>query len=180
MKKLLTLLIIFASLKVHAQTLLMTDQTSEVGFVTKHLAGKLEGSIRGVQGTSSFNPNDLAKSYFKISFATTTITTNDNLLGPNLIKAECFDPGKYPSIELSSTSLSKLEGANEYEFKGTLKVKGITKEITFPFIATPNAGGYDFNFAFAFAKKTFGLQCGATSKNIKIVVRTYGKKVSNR
>jgi polyisoprenoid-binding protein YceI len=180
MKKLLIAFVVLISLKAQSQTLLMTDETSEVGFVTKHLAGRLEGTIRGVQGMSSFNPNDLAKSYFKIAFATTTIISNDNLAGPNLIKAECFDPGKYPSIELSSSSLTKLEGANEYQFKGTLKVKGITKEISFPFTATPNAGGYDFNFAFAFARKAFGLQCGATGKSFKILVKTYGKRVSNR
>lgn len=175
MRRLIVLFCSVIALQTQAQ-LVMTDETSTVKFTTRHLGTVLEGGFKGVEGRAGFNPSDLGSSYFKMSFATNTITTNDNYVSPNLIKPECFDPRNYPTIELFSTRLKKLPGANSYEFRGQLKVKGKTKQVAFPMTVTPNAGGYDFSFVFAFQKKPFGLKC-AVGKDFKLAVKTYGKKI---
>jgi len=161
---------------VSAQLLRMTDETSEVKFVTKHLAGRLEGSFKGVQGSAQFNPSNLPQAYFKFLFVVATVQTNDPVVGPNLIQEDCFWPAKYPTIELFSSGIKKLSEPNQYLFNGSLKVKGVTRFIAFPMTITSNAGGYDFKFAFAFRKKDFHVKCG-TAKDFKIIVSTYGNQM---
>ena len=175
MRKLLFVLLCFATYKVQAQTLVMNDETTEVKYLTTHLAGQLEGNFKGVEGTARFDSNEVDNAYIKLSFTTSSITTNDNLAGPNLIKARCFNPAKYPVVEITSNAISKL-APGKYQFKGVLIIKGITKPVTFPFTASANAGGYDFNFSFSFVKKNFGLHCGATGRRFKLVVRAYAKE----
>jgi len=176
MKILLLVFGLIVSSATSAQVLRMNDETSEVKFVTKHLAGRLEGSFKGVQGSAQFNPNDLAHAYFKLLFAVATVQTNDPVVGPNLIQEDCFWPAKFPTIELFSSGIKKLSEPNQYLFNGSLKVKGATRFIAFPMTITPNAGGYDFKFAFAFRKKDFNVKCG-TAKDFKIIVSTYGKQM---
>lgn len=176
MKYFVLLLLALSTLCLRAQTLKMTDETSTIRFETRHLAGRLEGTFKGVQGSSSFNPANLSQSYFKLVFAVATIQSNDPVLGPNFIQESCFYPAKYPNIELFSSSISKLSESNQYLFHGSLKIKGVSRFISFPFTATANAGGYDFRFAFAFRKKDFNVKCG-TAKDFKIIVNTYGKQM---
>lgn len=175
MKALLFTAIFFLSLTAEAQTMVMTDETTDITFATRHF-GELIGTFKGAKGTANLDTNNLSASFLKLAFATSTTLHNDNLTGPNLAKAGCFNPSQYPQIELSSTSISKLPAANRYQFTGTLNVKGITKEITFPFTATPNIGGYDFNFTFPIVKKAFKLHC-AVAKKFRITVRGYAKKM---
>jgi polyisoprenoid-binding protein YceI len=176
MKNIICTLIVFATLSLQAQTLKMSDETSDVTFVSKHLAGRLEGSFKGAQGSAQFNPADLAHSYFKFLFAAATAQSNDPTVGPNFVQQGCFYPEKYPSIELSSKSITKLATANRYMFNGSLKIKGVSRFIAFPMTVTPNAGGYDFTFSFTFRKKDFNVKCG-TGKDFTINVRTYAKQV---
>lgn len=175
MKILLFATILFLSIAATGQTMEMTDETTDVTFATRHF-GELIGTFKGVKGTASLDTNNLSAAFLKLAFATSTALHNDNLTGPNLAKAGCFNPSQFPQIELSSTSVTKLPAANRYQFTGTLTVKGITKDITFPFTATPNIGGYDFNFTFPIVKKAFKLHC-AVSRQFKITVKGYGKKI---
>lgn len=144
---------------------------------TARRAGQLTGSFKGVSGTARLDTNDLSGSFLKLAFATSTVMHNDHLTGPNLVKVGCFNSALYPLIELSSTAITKLPAANRFDFRGTLTVKGISKEIAFPFTAIPNIGGYDYNFSFAIFKKAFRLHCGVRRK-FKIAVRGYGKMMA--
>jgi polyisoprenoid-binding protein YceI len=177
MKRVIFLLLSFVAIQTNAQKLVLNDETTKVNFVTKYLAGRLEGTFRGVDGSADFNPAQLNTSYLKMVFSVATATTSDNTLGPNLIQPDCFHPAKYPFIELFSTKITKGNGINDYNFNGQLKIKGVTKAVIIPFTATPNVGGYDFNFSFGFARKAFGVKCTGLGKDIKVSVRGYGKRV---
>lgn len=175
MRSIFFAMILFASVNSKGQTMMMNDETTDIRFVTHHVAGQLEGTFKGVKGSAVLDTNNLPASYLKLAFATTTLEQNDNLAGPNLVRRSCFDPSQYPQIELSSTSITKLAGNNRYQFSGNLEVKGITRPITFPFTAKPNVGGYDYSFTFPLLKKAFHLHC-AVRKKFMITVRAYGKK----
>ncbi|MDB5192596.1 MAG: hypothetical protein JWQ96_2159 [Segetibacter sp.] len=176
MRKMMIAFLLLTAFGLQAQTLSFTDETTDVKFQTKHLAGQLEGTFRGVKGSAQFDPADLAGSSLKLAFDVTTATTNDHTLGPNLFKEECFYTAKFPTIEFSSSRLTQLAN-NKYLFEGTIQLKGVSKYLSFPFAAKPNAGGYDFNFSFTVLRKAFDLNCGAMAKDFKIIVRGYGKKV---
>ncbi len=168
--------IVFAAVNAKAQNMVMTDETTDVTFVARHLVSNLEGAFKGVNGSAFLDSNNLAASFLKLAFATSTIIKEDYTLSPNLMKVQCFNPSQFPQIELSSTAITKLAPPNRYQFTGTLNVKGISKDITFPFTATVNVGGYDFRFTFPIIKKDFKLQC-AVKKKFTITVRGYGKRM---
>ena len=176
MKSLLIILFTFAAIHLHAQTLEMNDETSTVKLETRHLLGLLTGTYKGVKGTGIFNPSRLSSSFIKFKFDAATVVLNDNDYGPNLTREDCFFPAKYQYIELSSISISKLKGANRYQFKGMLKIKGISKPISFPITAAANVGGYDFAFAFNVNRKDYNLDCGLTSKHLRFNISTYAKR----
>jgi polyisoprenoid-binding protein YceI len=176
MKKLLIAFFFFSSVSAYSQKLIMNDETTDVSFVTKYLGARLEGTFKGIDGSAVFNPSALNSSYLKMIISVATATTSDNQFGPNLIQPECFYPARYPFIELFSTSITKGSEANSYNFIGQLKIKGTTKNITIPFTAVANAGGYDFLLSFAFLKKAFGIECKGIGKEFKVNVRAYAKK----
>lgn len=158
-----------------AQPFIVTDETAEISFVTRHLFGRLDGQFSNIKGIGTFNPAQLDSSSIHLSFPTKTITTNDNVVGPDLTKATCFSSKSYPSLVLHITIIKALATTNLYECIATLQVRNITRPIRFKMKATPNAGGYDFDFAFVFRKKDFKLHCGATGKDFKVFVRAYAK-----
>lgn len=176
MKNVLLTFLLMSALHTQSQVLVMNDQTTTIKFEARHLAGRLEGNFKGAQGTAKFNPANLDASNLKFLFAAASVTTNDTHLGPNLIDAECFNPEKFPNIELTSSSIKKLNGDNQYQFTGQLKVKGKSRNISFPMMVTANAGGYDFSFQFSFPRKSYDLKCGAMGKDFKITVKTYAKQ----
>jgi polyisoprenoid-binding protein YceI len=175
MKKMIGALLLFFSFSSTAQDLVLTDETTEVKFKTTHGLARLQGSFKGVQGTASFNPQQLQASFIRLSFQTSTVITTDNLMGPSLIKTECFDVANHPTIELISSSIT-ARGKNQYQFRGTLKIKGFSRQVVFPFTADANVGGYDFNLSFPVMRKHFNLNCNFMSKDLHFSVRGYAKK----
>jgi polyisoprenoid-binding protein YceI len=177
MKKLVFLFLLLSTLIANAQTMVMNDTTTDVTFETRHLLGKLEGTLRGVSGTIFFDSVNLINSTIKLSFQTSTFVHNDQYLGPDLWKPACFDIKKYPTIDLRSTSITNTTLPNQYEFKGTLTVKDVAKNISFPFTAVPNVGGFDFDFSFPLNKNDFKLDCAFKNK-MTIKVKGYGKRIN--
>ena len=176
MKYIFFTILLFSAVGVNGQTMVMNDETTDVTFTTGHLAGRLEGTFKGTKGNIRLDSNNLANSSLQFSFASSTLLQNDYLIGPNLVRASCFNAAQFPTIELKSTSVTRLPAAKQYQFNGTLTVKGISKEIAFPFRATPNVGGYDLQFTFPIKKKYYNLTC-PTTRQFKISVRGYAKKI---
>lgn len=169
---------LFISINSFSQNLVLNDETTTVTFVTKFLIGRLEGTFKGVDGLSNFDTANLANANFKMSFNVKTATTNDNTAGPDLIKKSCFNANQFPLIELMSDSITKGAYNNEYKFSGSLKIKGITQKISFPFKAVDNIGGFDFNLKFSFTRRRYGLKCVGLGRKIRVYVRGYGKRMS--
>jgi polyisoprenoid-binding protein YceI len=167
--------LLFISVSLNAQNLVLNDETTEVKFTTTHGLARLQGSFKGVQGTAGFNSQQLQNSFIRLSFQTGTVTTTDNFMGPSLIKSECFDVANHPTIELASTSIT-AKGKNQYQFRGTIKIKGVSRQVVFPFTAEANVGGYDFNFSFPVKRKHFNLNCNFMSKDLSFSVKAYAKK----
>lgn len=175
MKKLIIPFLLFISLSGSAQVLQMSDETTDITFETKRNLGKLEGTVRGINGTAFIDSNNLGASYLNLSLSTKTLLHNDRYTGPDFTDADCFEVKRFPYITLRSTSITKLKGENQYLFTGGLIVKTHTGKVSFPFTAVPNVGGYDFNFAFPLVKKDFKMDCGFHKRMI-FKVRAYGKK----
>lgn len=165
------------ALHAKSQNVFFNDETTTVSFSTPHVIMLLKGTFSGVKGTGLLDPKNLDRSFLQLSFSSITALHNDHLIGPDLTKKNCLDPFNYPTIQLVSEVIEKIPGENKYLFKGKLTVKNITQTVSFPFIAIPNIGGFDYDFSFSIPRKSYDLNCRCGEK-FNITVKGYGKKMA--
>jgi polyisoprenoid-binding protein YceI len=83
----------------------------------------------------------------------TDVDSRDN----HLRKEEYFNVAKYPRLSFVSTKIEKSGNSNTYKVYGKLTIKGTTKDINFPFTATPQANGYVFSGDFKVNRRDFNV-----------------------
>ncbi|MEL7529883.1 MAG: YceI family protein [Bacteroidota bacterium] len=147
MKSLHTLLI-FSFFLVFAASPLLTayqlnSSSSDVSFEINNMGVAVSGSLSNPSGTVIFDPSDLAGSSINTSVKVNTVDTGIELRDKDLLKEEYFDVAKYPSISFVSSSISK--NGSGYQAKGTLSIKGKSKEINVPFTVENNVFKGKFN-----------------------------------
>src|ERR1700712_3160574 len=93
--------------------------------------GDPSGEFKGLKGTVSFDPANLASSKFDATIDVASINTGNGMKNTHAKSDKWFDAEKYPTIKFTSTSITKT--AAGFEAKGTLSIHGVDKEITLPF-----------------------------------------------
>jgi polyisoprenoid-binding protein YceI len=107
--------------------------------------GDPSGQFGGMKGVVSFDPNDLAGSKFDVTIDVGTINTGNGMKNTHAKSEKWFDADKYPTIQFTSSSISKT--ADGYETKGILNMHGVQKEVVFPFTFQDNTfkGSFTIN-----------------------------------
>ncbi|MCS6874578.1 MAG: YceI family protein [Pyrinomonadaceae bacterium] len=106
-----------------------------IGFRVKHLGlVEVPGYFRNFTGTIKYDAKDISKSSVEFSAKTASIDTGVEARDGHLRSADFFDVEKYPEMTFKSTKVEKL--ANGYQITGDLTIKGVTKQISFPFQIT--------------------------------------------
>ncbi|GHN02098.1 hypothetical protein WSM22_35870 [Cytophagales bacterium WSM2-2] len=106
--------------------------------------------FKGLKAEISFDKENPEKSRIEAVIDATTIDTGNELMTAHAKEPNVLDTDKFPKITFKSSSIKK--GINGYEISGALTLKGITKEINFPFtfekdtfIGTFTIAAADFN-----------------------------------
>lgn len=141
-------------LLVSAQKFTPVDTESSVNFTIKNLGINVTGKFTGLSGLINFDPANLAESKFSVSVNAGTVDTDIKARDNHLKKEDYFYVEKHPRISFISKNIT-LEGAGQYKITGILEIKGIGKEISFPFTANPLADGYVFKGGFKINRKDF-------------------------
>ena len=142
-------------------------QNSFIKFTASNMGTEAKGEFRKFAGSITFDPNDLSKSNFNISIDVNSINTKNKMRDEHLREEEFFGVKNHPNITFSSTKVIKIEG--QYHITGTLTMKGITKEITFPF-AYDNGS---FNGGFSISRNEFKIgnsEAGSKSDLVNIQI----------
>lgn len=107
--------------------------------------GDPSGEFKGLKGTVSFDPNNLASSKFDATIDVASINTGNGMKNTHAKSDKWFDAEKYPSIKFTSTSITKT--ANGYAATGTLDMHGVQKPVTIPFTFDNNEfkGSFEVN-----------------------------------
>jgi len=105
-------------------------------YSVKFDGGDPSGEFKGLKGTISFDPNDLASSKFDASIDVASINTGNGMKNTHAKSDKWFDAEKYPVIKFTSTSISKT--ATGYAAMGTLDMHGVQKQVTIPFTFANN------------------------------------------
>lgn len=167
MKKILFLIIVVVgfSWKTGLAQYRPVDQGSTIKFIVQNFGFDVNGSFSGLHGSISFDLQNLADAHFDVDIDANTINTDNSLRDNHLREASYFDVKKYPRIQVLSTKISPADKKGEFLFTGKLTIKGTTKDISFPFEATPAGEGYVFKGSFKINRKDFGVGGTSTISN---------------
>ena len=125
----------FVSLAAFAATS-WTPTTGSVVFHIKNAGITVDGSLKGLSASITFDENDLASSSIYATVKTATVNTGIDKRDEHLRKAEYFDVANHPKIEMRSTSITKSD--NGYTGQFDVSIKGKTKTISMPFTFVNN------------------------------------------
>ncbi len=149
---------------------------SVVSFSLKNFGFKTGGTLDAPEGDIVFNPDDLAKSSFKVTIKVESINTGNESRDEHLKEANYFDVKNYPLIRFVSSSVTEAAKKGSYQTRGTLTVKNKSKEITLPFTAEKNGNGWLFSGSFKMNRKDYDVGGSSTLSDevtveIKVVAR---------
>ncbi len=164
----------------HAQAYTPVDEGSKIHFTIKNFGVNTGGDLSGLKGNIYFDPINLGASNINVSVDVKTIDTDSENRDEHLRSDSYFDAEKYPQIIIKSTKISTTNKTKSgwYYFTGTLTMHGITKEISFPFTATPQGDGYKFSGEFELNRLDYavGETSAVLSKTVNVSLSVVAKK----
>ena len=164
----------FAQTATHQYT--PSDAGSSVTFSIKNFGLNSTGSFSGFLGNIVFDGQNPGGCSFDVTINAASINTNNEVRDDHLKKEAYFDVVKYPRIRLVSTSVGAADKGGHYAFTGNLTIKDKTKEISFPFLATPVGDGYIFKGSFKINRRDFDVGGSSTlSNNLTVTVTVLAK-----
>lgn len=157
MKRTLLSIFLLTTFYGYSQTLFPVDKGSKVKFTIRNLGMNVTGSFTGLEGKMSFDEKNPGASSFNVSVDVNTINTGIGARNNHLRKEEYFDVKNFPRIRFISTKVTASNKAGTYLLFGKLTIKNTTQDISFPFTATPQDGGYLFNGEFKLNRRDYGV-----------------------
>lgn len=109
---------------------------SIIGFAIRHLEiNWVEGRFKDFSGTINYNEQDVTKSSVAFNAKIESIDTGVEPRDKHLRTADFFDAAKYPEMTFKSTRIER-KGKDRFVLYGDFTLKGVTKQIAFPFNLT--------------------------------------------
>ena len=172
------LLLLFAYPLV-AQTYIPSDNHSSVTFVIRNFGFNVEGSFTHLQGSISFDPNNLPAAAFNLTVGAATVSTGNNSRDTHLKKEEYFNVAKYPVISFSSDKIEKAAAGGGYIATGRFTIKGKSKSVSVRFTALPPDNGYLFTGKTGLNRRNFevGGDSFALSDNLTLTLSIFAPGV---
>ncbi len=137
-----------------------------------------DGKMTGLEGEIKFNPSDLKGSSFSVTADATTIDTDIAVRDSSLKKAEYLNTDLYPKIFFSSKQITAGAAKGTYFVKGTLTIKGISKDINFPFTVTPKEDGIQLTGEMHINRLDYKIGVGSVvlSNSLTVSLNVFAKK----
>jgi polyisoprenoid-binding protein YceI len=174
----LFLLAFFVSISLFSQSLTPVDSASEVTFKIKNLGFNTGGSFSGLAGTIVFDPDNLDGCTFDVHIDAGSVNTGVDMRDNHLRSEDYFDVKNYPQIRFVSAKITGNKKSGTLFVSGKLTIKGITKDISFPFTAQPVKDGYLFNGEFRMNRRDFKVGGGSTiSDNLTVFLKVLARKI---
>ena len=121
-----------------AQSVLI--EKSEIGFSSKQKRNNIDGKFRKWRANVDFRPKQLAKSKAELEIELSSIDLASEELENEIKRPVWFDTEQFPVARFTSTAMKGL-GADRYEIRGELSLKGITRDVVVPVALQKDAGG---------------------------------------
>lgn len=153
------------------------NQESEIEFKTKNFGINVRGHFEGLKGEIIFFEDNPGNSHFDVTVDVSTVNTGINQRNNHLKSDSFFDVPKYPQIHFISTKVTKSTNKDYLYLFGRLTIKDVTKEISFPFRATPVKEGLVFEGEFSLDRRDYhvGGSSLTISDNVKVSLKILTK-----
>ena len=103
---------------------------TKIQFKVKHLMiSNVMGSFKEFEGKASMIENDFSTTKVNVTIKTASIDTEAPDRDAHLKSPDFFDADKYPEIVFEGSGMT-LKDEENYELKGNLTIKDVTKSIT--------------------------------------------------
>lgn len=176
--KLFIILLLLFSRAGFSQSVSPVDGEGAVKFVIANLGFDVDGSLKGLKGTISFDEKNLSEANFDITVNASTINTGNSTRDKHLRGKDYFDATAFPQIKITSTRIAKSVTEGYFVLFAKLTIKGVTKEISFPFKAVAENGGLRFTGSFKIKRRDFGVGGRSTvSNDVDIKLNVFAKKL---
>jgi polyisoprenoid-binding protein YceI len=172
-----SMLTLFITFNLCAQSFTPVDSSSQVSFKIKNLGFNTTGSFSGLAGTITFTPDNPDGCHFDVHIDAKTVNTGVELRDNHLRGEDYFDAKNYPQIRFVSVKVSGTKKNGTLFVSGKLTMKGITKDISFPFTVQAVQNGYLFNGEFKLNRRDFKVGGGSTvSDNLTVMLKVMARK----
>ena len=151
---------------VGAQIYSIDKAHSEVSFQVRHLLTKVRGRFTEFSGTVRIDEQRPENSSVTLAIDASSVDTNTDDRDQHLRSEDFFHVENHPTITFTSSQITK-KGQDTYDLTGTLTIRGVSKDITFPVthlgVAKDPWGNTRAGFEAAtnVNRKDFGLQWNA-------------------
>lgn len=115
----------------------------------------VSGIFKKFSGTVRFDEADLASSKFDATIDVASINTGNALMNKHARGEEWFDAAKYPKIKFTSSKIEK--SGTGYKVTGQLEIKGVRKEVSFPFTFEKSGNSGIFKAKFNINKNDYNV-----------------------
>jgi len=161
-----------------AQNYQPVDKASSVKFIIQNFGMATDGKFSGLEGNIQFNPANLKTSSFTVSIDANTVNTEIDVRDSALRTAGYLDTKKFPEISFASKQITQTATANMFMMKGTITIKGISKDISFPFKVVNKDDGILLTGDCKINRRDFKIAVSSLvlSDNITISLSVFAKK----
>src|SRR6476469_8708721 len=148
------------------------DKTDSVTFSIKNFGINTRGEFKGLNGSIICDADNPSNTSFDVSIDVNTINTGIGMRDKDLKQATWFDASKFSTINFKSTDVTATN------ITGNLTIKGVTKQISFPFTVTTSTSGYIFEGKFSLNRRDFGVGGGSfsLSDNVQVMLKVYAQQ----
>ena len=127
---------------------------SVIGFAIRHYEiSWVSGRFKDFTGTIRYDETDVSKSSVEFAAKIESIGTGVDARNAHLRTADFFDVAKYPEMTFKSTRVER-KAQDQYVLHGDFTLKGVTKQISFPFTMTGAIKDAQGNTRFGVAAET--------------------------
>ena len=127
---------------------------SVIGFAIRHYEISLvRGRFKDFTGTIRYDEADVSKSSVEFAAKIESIDTGVDARNAHLRTADFFDAAKYPEMTFKSTRVER-KAQDQYVLHGDFTLKGVTKQISFPFTTAGAIKDAQGNTRFGVAAQT--------------------------
>jgi polyisoprenoid-binding protein YceI len=166
----LLLLAIVSGFRISQKPMRPVDYGSKVKFSIKNFGISVVGSLKGLEGTVHFDPEDPDKSQIDVSVDAATINTGLGLRDTHLKGKDYFDVIDHPRIRFRSVHVDRNTTGSGFKIRGILTLKSVSREIMFPFHAVPVDGGFLFTGSFTLNRTDYGFGGSSISLSNNLAV----------